>query len=328
MMRIVGSASAVIILLAGCSDRTPPPAIAYDDPRPAVPELEPPKPVEIVKIPEPLPLPGQLRPSPAERKTSLQPANPLARVDQANRAARIEPAQAGYINAIQVWPFSSGALYQVYTAPGRITDIALQEGEELVEQGAVAAGDTARWVIGDTESGEGPTRRIHVLVKPIRPDLPVNSLVINTKRRTYHLELRATESTSMASVSWDYPHDRLFALEVRNRQAAAVQPVATGLDLARLNFRYEITGDQPPWRPLRAFDDGAKVYIEFPRGIGQGEMPPLFVVGPAGDSQLVNYRVRGNHYIVDRLFGAAELRLGAEPQAVVRISRSDARSAG
>jgi type IV secretion system protein TrbG len=325
MMRIVGAATTLIVLLAGCSGRAPPPAIAYDDPQPALPEMEAPKPVEIVRIPEPLPLPGQLLPLPPDRKTLIQPANPLARVDQANRAARIEPAQAGYINAIQVWPYTSGALYQVYTAPGRITDIALQEGEELVEQGAVAAGDTARWVIGDTESGDGATRRVHILVKPIRADLPVNSLVINTKRRTYHLELRATESTSMASVSWDYPHDRLFALEARNRQAAAVQPVATGVDLARLNFRYEITGDQPPWRPLRAFDDGAKVYIEFPRGIGQGEMPPLFVIGASGDSQLVNYRIRGNHYIVDRLFVAAELRLGAEPQQVVRISRSEAR---
>ena len=43
------------------------------------------------------------------------------------------------------------------------------------------------------------------------------------------------------------------------------------------------TGDRAPWRPLRAFDDGKQVFIEFPRGIGQGEMPPLFVVGPEGE---------------------------------------------
>ena len=36
-------------------------------------------------------------------------------------------------------------------------------------------------------------------------------------------------------------------------------------------------------------------------------MPPLFVIGPAGGSELVNYRVNGNYYIVDRLFAAAEL---------------------
>lgn len=58
--------------------------------------------------------------------------------------------------------------------------------------------------------------------------------------------------------------------------------------------------------------------------LDQGEAPPLFVVGPLGDSQLVNYRVSGNHYIVDRLFAAAELRLGENPQQIVRISRTGA----
>ena len=104
-----------------------------------------------------------------------------------------------YINAIQVYPFSPGALYQVYAAPGQVTDIALEEGEQLVGSGPVAAGDTVRWIIGDTESGAGPTKRVHILVKPTRPDL-VTNLVINTDRRTYHLELRSAEKTYMASV--------------------------------------------------------------------------------------------------------------------------------
>jgi type IV secretion system protein TrbG len=79
----------------------------------------------------------------------------------------------------------------------------------------------------------------------------------------------------------------------------------------QMRFRYTIEGDKPPWRPLYALDDGRKVYIEFPRGIAQGEMPPLFIVGPDGKtSELVNYRVRGSHMVVDRLFAAAELRLG------------------
>ncbi|TIO48499.1 MAG: P-type conjugative transfer protein TrbG, partial [Mesorhizobium sp.] len=75
----------------------------------------------------------------------------------------------------------------------------------------------------------------------------------------------------------------------------------------------------------RAFDDGSKVYIEFPRRIDQGEAPPLFIVGADGSSELVNYRVRGNYYIVDRLFAAAELRLGTKRQQVIRISRIDGR---
>jgi type IV secretion system protein VirB9 len=161
-----------------------------------------------------------------------------------------------------------------------------------------------------------------------RADLRTN-LIINTDRRTYHLELRAAERTYMASVSWSYPQDQLIALRRQNSQAEAAQPVSGGIDLARVNFRYEVTGDRAPWRPLRAFDDGKQVFIEFPRGIGQGEMPPLFVVGPEGDtSELVNYRVRGNYMIVDRLFAAAELRFGAgKNQKRVRISRTDGRPA-
>src|SRR3546814_3165520 len=75
----------------------------------------------------------------------------------------------------------------------------------------VAAGDTVRWIIGDTVSGAGPTARVHILAKPTRPDIATN-LIINTDRRTYHLELRATPSTWMASVSWIYPQDQLIVL--------------------------------------------------------------------------------------------------------------------
>ena len=111
----------------------------------------------------------------------------------------------------------------------------------------------------------------------------------------------------------------------QNAAAEAAAPIDAGIDVSKLRFRYAIKGDNPPWRPLRAFDDGSKVYIEFPRGIAQGEMPPLFVIGPEGDGELVNYRVRQNYYIVDRLFAAAELRLGGEHQQTVRISRTDGR---
>ena len=253
-----------------------------------------------------------------------EPKNPTERVAKANEAARVQPTRNGYINAVQVYPYATGALYQVYTAPGQVTDIALQEGEQLVGSGPVAAGDTVRWIIGDTESGTGQTKRVHIEVKPTRPDL-VTNLVINTDRRTYHLELRSTEKTYMASVSWQYPQDQLIALRRQNAVAESATPVDTGLDVGRLNFRYAIEGDTPAWRPLRAFDDGAKVFIEFPRGIRQGEMPPLFVLGPEGGAELVNYRARQNYYVVDRLFAAAELRLGGDHQQKVRIVRTDGR---
>jgi type IV secretion system protein TrbG len=311
------------LVLSACSTFKPPP-ISYDEgaAEPAVLEAEPPKPVQVVEIPKPLPLPGQLKPLAGQHSTP-EPRDPKQRVDLANAAARVQPTRAGYINAVQVYPFADGALYQVYAAPGEVTDIALENGEQLVGSGPVAAGDTVRWIIGDTESGEGSAKKVHVLVKPTRPDILTN-LVVNTDRHTYHLELRSTEQTYMASVSWIYPQDELIALHRQNAEADAATPVEAALDLNSLHFRYSIEGDNPPWRPLRAFDDGTKVYIEFPAGIGQGEMPPLFIVGPEGKtSELVNYRVRGTHMIVDRLFAAAELRLGdGASERRVRIVRT------
>jgi type IV secretion system protein VirB9 len=304
-----------------------PPEIGYDDEQPAVMQGEPPKPIQVVEVPRPLPLPGQLKPVPGAR-SAPEPRDPRERVDRANAAARVQPSRTGYVNAVQVFPFTEGALYQVYAAPGQVTDIALQEGEQLTGSGPVAAGDTVRWIIGDTESGPVNAKKVHILVKPTRPDV-VTNLVINTDRRTYHMELRSTEKIYMASVSWVYAEDQIIALRRQNAAADAAAPVDAGLDISRLRFRYTIEGDNPPWRPLHAFDDGRKVYIEFPRGIAQGEMPPLFIIGPDGKtSDLVNYRVRNSHMIVDRLFAAAELRLGDKgTERRVRIVRNDGRLA-
>lgn len=311
--------------LASCASKKQlPPEISFDNDEfdTAIVTAEPPKSVEIVELPKPLPLPGQLKPAPGmQEATADDDRPPEQRIIDANEAAKVQPTEAGYINAIQIYPYVQGALYQLYTAPEQVSDIALQQGERIV---AVSAGDTVRWIIGDTVSGEGATAKAHVLVKPIKEGLKTN-LVIITNRRTYHLELISDTETYMASVSWTYPRDDLIALERQNAVAeqAAEQVIDRGLRLDKLRFRYAISGDNPPWRPVRVFDDTHKVYIQFPVRLDQGEAPPLFVVGPNGDNQLVNYRVKGNTYIVDRLFAAAELRLGEDPQQIVRITRTD-----
>jgi P-type conjugative transfer protein TrbG len=279
--------------------------------------------VQIVEVPKLLPLPGQLKPVPAVTTTAPETGDPQDRVKHANETARVEPSRQNYLNATQVWPYSPDALYQVYAAPEKITDIALETGEEIT---SVSAGDTVRWVVGDTTSGAGASLRAHILIKPTRTDLKTN-LVINTDRRTYHPELTATPETWMASVSWQYPLDQLAVLRSANSHAESVAPITDGIAIDRLNFRYEIIGASPSWRPLRAFDDGNKVYVQFPAGIGQGEMPPLFIVGNGDKTDLVNYRVRSPYYIVDRLFGIAELRLGGKDAQIVRISRTDLVSA-
>lgn len=250
------------------------------------------------------------------RETNL--ASSLARHE------RVEPSASAWVNARQVYLWSDGAVYHAWAEPGMITDVVLQAGETLV---AVAAGDTARWAIGDTTSGSGDDRRTHVLVKPFSAGL-VTNLLITTDRRTYHLQLTSKAGAAMVALSWNYPLDEMLAVKRAEAASEAARPVAAGLALEQLYFGYAITGDRPAWRPLRAFDDGRQTFIEFPAQIGVDDAPPLFLIGSDGGAQLVNYRMRGRFYVVDRIVAVAELRLGTKKQQVVRIARGAAGKVG
>jgi len=72
------------------------------------------------------------------------------------------------------------------------------------------------------------------------------------------------------------------------------------------------------------FDDGQKTFIQFPDALTTSEAPALFITSREGTTQLVNYRVKGTYYIVDRLFDRAELRVGEKHPAVVRLTREEA----
>lgn len=297
-------------LLSGCATFKPP-QISYDDNVPPTPDL----PVPTDEHSRPLHVPPPWIPTRGGKKSDVEANEPADRIATANDVARVEPRRGGYFNAVQVFPYSPGALYQIYASPGQVTDIALEPGERLTGSGPLAAGDTVRWIVGDTESGNEETKRVHIMVKPTRTAIETN-LVVNTDKRTYLIELRSREKPYMPSVAWFYPEDGTVRSKV-----LPPTPLIPGVDQRR--YRYAIEGDNPPWRPVNAYDDGRKVYIEFSPGIAQGEMPPLFVVGQDGKPELVNYRVYKNILIADRLFAAAELRLGGEKQRIVRIVRND-----
>ncbi|WOC16167.1 P-type conjugative transfer protein TrbG [Pseudochrobactrum sp. MP213Fo] len=310
------SGLAVLLLsatvMAGCATNKVP-QFSYDTDVPALPVVQ-------AAVTDDRPGPLHTPPPWTVARGGQAAGTPSGRVESANAAARVEPRREGYYNSIQIYPWSEGALYQVYAAPGQITTIALEPGESLTGAGPIAAGDTARWIIGDTESGSGANRRVHILVKPTRPDISTN-LVVTTDRRTYMIELRSREALYMPAIAWVYP-----ARPVGQRQTVPAAPVIP--DEAARNYRYALTGDSPPWRPISVFDDGRRVYVVFPRGIVQGEMPPIFVLGSNGEPQIVNSRVHQNILIVDRLFGAAVLRLGSgKQQQTVRIVRVEQRQA-
>lgn len=273
---------------------------------------------------QPIIQPAKQRTTPAKKaKTTYR--SPATTIDKANRQARIKPDMSGYDNGIMRYKFSSGGLYQIYTAPLRITDIQLQPNEKII--GKPAAGDTTRWILGVNKSIENGQPKTHILIKPTEPGLKT-TLIVNTNRRTYLLELTSYKETYMPAVSWHYPAYELRMAQQRaeqTRQQRLKQQAQQFRVPQRRNFEYKITyrWKKPKWTPVQVFDDGSKVYIRFPEARKNYEAPALFVVSDEGDTQLVNYRVKDDYYVIDRLFNTAELRVGQKKPTVVKISRLD-----
>ncbi len=238
--------------------------------------------------------------------TRRQPCpTPMEIVSDQNAAARVSPSVAAFSAARQIYPFQAGALYELYASPNFISVILLEPGEAIT---AIAAGDTSRWMVTEAEAESEQEPRAIVLVKPQAINLRTN-IVIVTDRRTYLVEARAERGPAYsAEIAWSYP--------ARASPAAAPDPT-------QMNSAYRIRtvrGRTPVWRPMHVFDDGRRTWIEFASGVGAADLPPLFVVTPEG-AELVNYRVDGERYVIDRVFDRAELRLGVRAPIVVRIDR-------
>ena len=288
----------------------------------------------LVNLPPPAVAPTQLKPLLYEGRTAMAvlPAAPLLPLhDIAGvHAAELARARAtnvaapnNYINAVAVYDFVPGQVYHVYTSPDFVTTIALRPGEKLISK---VAGDTTRWTIGDTTTGNDNASATLVVLKPIRAGLHTN-IVLATNQRVYFLDVESRPGNQYQNaISWNYPQEDITSVLAKvgqiNQQARETE--LSGVDIEDLNYAYDVStesGSTPEWIPKEVFDDGKKTYINFPESIGTTEAPPLFIRNGDGEADLVNYRVKGHFYIVDRLFDHAELRVGKDPQTIVVISR-------
>jgi len=144
-------------MLAGCSHLQKPPRLRSTIPRSRRASGRSAGAGRVVELPKPLPLPGQLKPLPGGKPTPRRRTRGARQPGQCRR--RVQPVRNGFINAVQIYPFSGGALYQAYTAPGQITDVALQAGEQLTGSGPVAAGDTCAGSSATPRAEPAPPKR-------------------------------------------------------------------------------------------------------------------------------------------------------------------------
>ncbi len=267
----------------------------------------------------PVPVPGQLRPVPNTEVQKLTQKSVLtkeAAVAEANKNAQEFPDQNDFFNAMMTYSYMPGAMYTIYTAPLNITDIIFEPEEKIISQ---AAGDTLRWQIASTYSGEGKDLRWHILVKPQKTELN-NSMIVTTNKRTYHLILKSVSADqAMVSVKWQYP-------------SAMVQGLNGGLDLSlsNMSFNYHwsmLKGDTPKWYPEQVFSSGHQTFIKFPHEVvvGNATMPVPFVQSNAGEYGTANFnwRMKGDYMVIDTVIKDAYLKTGTKEsgETVVQISQ-------
>ena len=235
-----------------------------------------------------------------------------------------------------VYIFGQGMPVMV-CAPLRVCAIELQAGEHLESQPQI--GDSRRWEITPVLSGSGFEETPLLIVKPIEAGLETD-LIVPTDRRTYVFRLISDPARFVSRLAFQYPgEDAAKWAAFQARQDAAKRDAETVAEQARekdkragvvpmaenaldnLYFDYKLDGDAA-YRPQQVFDDGQHTYLIYPNDGRFRELPTMLIVSN-GKSELVNFRVEGSRYIVDRLFDKAILVVGVgKKQTRVTITRA------
>ena len=95
--------------------------------------------------------------------------------------------------------------------------------------------------------------------------------------------------------------------------AVAAAPEAA---LPRQSWSYRLRGDDTV-RPLRISDDGERTYITYHP---EQALPAVFAIGQTGDEELVNGHMRGEQFVIDRVYAELVFRLDNER---LRAQRND-----
>jgi len=258
------------------------------------------------------------------------PPDPLDALPPAVRQAYLnksdKPVQSGFAT---FYPYRQYEEPTVHCAPGRIAEIVLASDEKIT---SATVGDSVRWMVVPEQNKirikacpQGCTMGVGAAAAQpavaAAPTVHATNLIIDSDRRTYHIKLQAgPQARAMESFAFIYPNDIAAAETARAQALRRAAAQATADPPAHLNFNYRITGPSVPWKPVQAFDDGSHEYLLFANTAAlESDMPSLYV-GQGTTQELVNYQVRQNYYIVDRLYADAALTQGVgSDRQTVRI---------
>lgn len=119
----------------------------------------------------------------------------------------------------------------------------------------------------------------------------------------------------MPAVSFSYPdqinnsinhYQKVMAKKSKDKEFIKIKDEQASSNIDNLDFAYTLQGAKSI-TPLRVYNDGVKTYIQMPTSMKFYEAPILMILDKAKDKEIVNYRLKNDTYIVDRLFNKAVL---------------------
>jgi type IV secretion system protein VirB9 len=213
-------------------------------------------------------------------------------------------------------------------SPLRVCDVALEPGETV--QGAPHIGDAVRWKLSPAVSGSDSAGKVtHLIIKPTEAGLDTN-LIVPTNRRTYHLRLVSSRSHYVSQIAFTYPEnsERTWQPSRFESGAESVPPRRIAelpnlsVDRLFLDFRIETIQGRPAFKPTRVMDDGKHTYLVMNEDLQREQAPVVVAIDAAGKEQMINYRLKGNIFVLDGSFRKLALLSGVgDEQQRIEVSR-------
>lgn len=202
--------------------------------------------------------------------------------------------------------------YLILGRPRSVTHVEFGEDEKIM---TVAAGDSKNWELTPTAN------KRHLFIKPTY-DQTETSMTVLTDKRSYQFVLRSTSAGAKWYQRVTWRRDLTMLMDLTATEEAKptqnlerLQEPAESFSPEKLSFGYTITGEAE-FKPLSVFDDGRFTWIKLPAGLQ--EMPALFALVDGNDFQLVNYVVKGEYIVAQKVIPSGVLKLG---KAEVRFGR-------
>lgn len=204
-------------------------------------------------------------------------------------------------NSTMVFTYAPNQLYKIYCRRGFLTDLVFKKGEII---NYVGGGDTSGWAVSNTTVDGVP----HLFIKPV-VEVSTTNLVVTTDKRSYQIILNTSDWYNPI-VSWAYDAETRNANLIEKKKNERISTGNVNVrNIEDLDYDYDISGNGS--KPSMVFSDGVQTYIKFKKT--PKKQLPLFIRQRGHkEMQLVNYTIKDNYYIVEKVFDVAQIKDGQD----------------